>query len=90
MKFHTKLTECLVCNENKLAKARKMRKPPGALSLKKFGPGNIWVKKSFLGENSFVGQKSFLGQKCFFGSKRVFWVKKYFWVKKKLVKKKYC
>ena len=30
--------------ENKLAKARKMRKPPGKLSLKKFGPGKIWVE----------------------------------------------
>ena len=29
---------------NKLAKARKMRKP-GTLSLKKFGLGNLWVKK---------------------------------------------
>ena len=29
---------------NKLAKARKMRKPPGTLSLKKFGLGNLWVK----------------------------------------------
>ena len=29
---------------NKLAKARKMRKPPGTLSLKKFGPGNIWIE----------------------------------------------
>ena len=36
---------------NKLAKARKMRKPPGTLGLKKFGPGKIWVKKSFLGQN---------------------------------------
>ena len=30
---------------NKLAKARKMRKPPGTLSLKKFGLGNLWVEK---------------------------------------------
>ena len=30
---------------NKLAKARKMRKPPGSLGLKKFGPGKILVKK---------------------------------------------
>jgi len=30
---------------NKLAKARKMRKPLGALGLKKFGPGKFWVKK---------------------------------------------
>ena len=29
---------------NKLAKARKMRKPPGTLGLKKFGPGKIWVE----------------------------------------------
>ena len=28
---------------NKLAKARKMRKPPGTLGLKKFGPEKIWV-----------------------------------------------
>ena len=32
-------------NCNKLAKARKMRKPPGTLSLKKFGLGNLWVEK---------------------------------------------
>ena len=30
---------------NKLAKVRKMRKPPGKLSLKKFGPGKPRVKK---------------------------------------------
>ena len=30
---------------NKLAKARKMRKPPGTLSLKKFGLGNFGSKK---------------------------------------------
>ena len=29
---------------NKLAKARKMRKPPGTLGLKNFGPGKIWVE----------------------------------------------
>ena len=29
---------------NKLAKAWKMRKPPGTLGLKKFGPGKIWVE----------------------------------------------
>ena len=27
--------------KNKLAKARKMRKPPGTFGLKKFGPGKI-------------------------------------------------
>ena len=31
--------------QNKLAKARKMRKPPGTLGLKKFGLGNLWSKK---------------------------------------------
>ena len=30
---------------NKLAKAGMMRKPPGKLGLKKFGPGKFWVKK---------------------------------------------
>ena len=30
---------------NKLAKARKMRKPPGTPGLKKFGPGKFWVEK---------------------------------------------
>ena len=30
---------------NKLAKARKMRKPPVTLSLKKFGPGKFRVEK---------------------------------------------
>ena len=29
---------------NKLAIARKMRKPPGTLGSQKFGPGMIWVK----------------------------------------------
>ena len=29
--------------DSKLAKARKMGKPPGTLGLKKFGPGKIWV-----------------------------------------------
>ena len=32
------------CKKNKLAKARKMRKLPGTLVLKKFGPDEIWVK----------------------------------------------
>ena len=31
--------------ENKLAKARKTRKSPGKLSLKKFGPGKLQVEK---------------------------------------------
>ena len=31
-------------NTNKLAKAWKMRKPPGTLSLKKFGPNKLWVE----------------------------------------------
>ena len=30
---------------NKLAKARKTRKSPGTLGLKKFWPGKLWVKK---------------------------------------------
>ena len=30
---------------NKLAKARKTRKSLGTLSLKKFGPGKLWVEK---------------------------------------------
>ena len=33
------------CQQNKLTKARKMRKPPGTLSLKKIGLGNLWVEK---------------------------------------------
>ena len=33
--------------KNKLAKARKMRKPPSTLGLKKFGPGKIWVENSW-------------------------------------------
>ena len=32
------------CQSNKLAKDRKMRKPPGSLGLKKFGPAKILVK----------------------------------------------
>ena len=31
--------------QNKLAKAMKMRKPPGTLGLKKFGSGKLWIKK---------------------------------------------
>ena len=31
--------------KNKLAKARKTRKSPGTLGLKKFGPGKLWFKK---------------------------------------------
>ena len=31
--------------ENKLAKARKTRKSPGTLGLKKFGLGKLWVEK---------------------------------------------
>ena len=38
------LSTCFPNMINKLAKARKMRKPPGKLSLKKFGLGNLWVK----------------------------------------------
>ena len=30
--------------KNKLAKARKTRKSPGTLDLKRFGPGKLWVK----------------------------------------------
>ena len=33
-----------VASLNKLAKAWKMRKPPGTLGLKEVGPGKIWVK----------------------------------------------
>ena len=52
-------------SQNKLAKARKMRKP-GMLSLKKFGLGNLWVNKVFAGQKSFFsGQISFLGEKVF-------------------------
>ena len=36
--------EWIEMGSNKLAKARKMRKPPGTLGLKKFGPGKIWVE----------------------------------------------
>ena len=39
----TKYSEWNLFYANKLAKARKMRKPPGTLSLKKLGPGNIYV-----------------------------------------------
>ena len=39
------LWPCALDCMNKLAKARKMRKP-GTLSLKKVGLGNLWVKKS--------------------------------------------
>ena len=81
---------------NKLAKARKMRKPPGTLSLKKFGLGNLWVEKvwtqntcilathfwKFFGQQSFFGSNKFFGSKNSFGSKKI-WTKK-MWVKKKI------
>ena len=60
---------------NKLAKARKMRKPPGTLGLKKFlGQKSCWVKKVFLvkivfGSKKKIGEKRFLGQKKVLGSK---------------------
>ena len=82
---------------NKLAKARKMRKPPGMLGLKKFGPGKILRKSiffsNFLGQHFFGVYKVFwvkkvfrskkqnLGQKIFLGQK-VFWIKKHFGSKK--------
>ena len=34
--------------------ARKMRKPPGKLGLKKFGPGKFWVKKVWAQNNEKV------------------------------------
>ena len=80
---------------NKLAKARKMRKPSGTLSLKKFGLGNLWVEKvwtqntcilathfwKFFWSKSFLGQTSFLGQQKFW-VKKSFRINKVFWVKK--------
>ena len=38
---------------NKLAKARKTRKSPGSLGLKKFGPGKLWVEKVWA-QNIFI------------------------------------
>ena len=32
-------------SSNKLAKARKIRKSPGTLGLKKFGAGKLWIEK---------------------------------------------
>ena len=40
-------------NSNKLAKARKMLKPPGTLGLKKFGLGKVWVEKVWA-QNIFI------------------------------------
>ena len=61
--------------KNKLAKARKMRKPPGTPGLKKFRPGKFGVEKVWaqyiekveetLGQNSFLGKKRVLNQKVF-------------------------
>ena len=53
---------------NKLAKARKMRKPPGTLGLSFFGPGKALVQKNFLGQKSFWVKKVFRSKKVF-GSK---------------------
>ena len=38
------VTKVMIGMKNKLPKARKMRKPPGTLGLKKFGPGKFWVE----------------------------------------------
>ena len=35
---------CTSFDVNKPAKARKTRKSPGTLDLKRFGPGKLWVK----------------------------------------------
>ena len=40
---------------NKLAKARKMRKPPGMLGLKNFGPGKIWVENVWTQNTCILG-----------------------------------
>ena len=68
-----------------------MRKPPNTLSLKKFGLGNLWVKKVF-GSKKFLGQKSFwvnkvFGSKKFCASKKFFGSKKFFKTKKIWVNK---
>ena len=55
-------------SKNKLAKARKMRKPPNTISLKKFGLGNLWVKKVF-GSKKFCGSNKNFKSKKFFGSR---------------------
>ena len=61
---------CCGSFKNKLAKARKMRKPPGTLVLKKFRPGKfgigkVWAQHIEKVEDKLrkLGQKSFLGQK---------------------------
>ena len=55
---------------NKLAKARKMRKPPGTLGLKKFRPGKFGVEKIWAQHIEKVEDKlRKLDQKSF-------WVKK--------------
>ena len=37
---------------NKLAKARKTRKSPCTLGLRKFRPGKLWVEKVLVSENT--------------------------------------
>ena len=44
--------------KNKLAKARKMRKSPGTLGLKKFRPGKFWVEKVWAQNVEKVEEKS--------------------------------
>ena len=68
-----------VSTKNKLAKARKMRKPPGTLGLKKFRLGKFGVEKVWAQHIEKVEDKL---RKFFFGSKKFFWSKKIFWVKK--------
>ena len=74
--------------ENKLAKARKMRKPAGTLGLKKFGPGKLWVTKN-VGQKSFWVKKVFFGSKKIFGSRSIFGQKSFFVSKSFLSKKKF-
>ena len=57
-------------SQNKLTKARKMRKPPGTLDLKKFGPGKLWVEKVWA-QNVFINFLAELdhSKKLFFETK---------------------
>ena len=72
-------TKFIYLKKNKLAKARKMRKPPGT---------KAWTQNTyklathfwkFFGQQSFLGQTSFLGQKKIW-VKKVFRIEKVFWV----------
>jgi len=58
---------------NKLAKARKTRKSPRTLGLRKFGPGKLRIKKVTGSARLYSVQQGYIGfSKVIFGSARLY------------------